>query len=185
MWHRYKRCNRNLYHVKGKATGARKMTLLEPVSGWSEYRINLATPIADKGFDSGDVGKIGHDSSNCSLRLCGSLVDCRLLDHDDDGASMTVSRSQTTAWTNKSLLTIARFQFSCGDSVDGGKVGNEGRSGEIAFISLRRNWTGKEGIRDTGRIAPDIIMSGFSTVRTVNIITSFVVGRRSDFGFFK
>ncbi len=50
-----------------------------------------------------------------------------------------------------------------------------------------RNWNGNpdNGIRDTGIIAPATTVSGSEVVRIDITITSLLVGRRSDFGYFK
>jgi hypothetical protein len=178
------------------------MTLFESFSccdaddsdGGSVYRINLAIPCADIGDDNNDT--VGDDADDT---CAGTVHNVKISPRDVSWWSTIVSRSHTTACTNTSSCRMTYFQRSRGDCnnddddivVVGVVVLAEedgisaAANAAIAFFSLIRNCIGNEDIRDTGTIAPAIMVSGASSVRTVNTITSRVVGRRSDLGYFK
>jgi hypothetical protein len=181
------------------------MTLFESFSCWdaddsdggSVYCINLAIPCADIGDDKNDT--VGDDADNTCT--AGMVHNVKISPRDVSWWSTIVSRSHTTACTNTSSCRMTYFQRSRGDCNDDdddddivvvGLVVPAEEDGicaaivaAIAFFSLIRNCIGNEDIRDTGTIAPAITISGASSVRTVNTITSRVVGRRSDLGYFK
>jgi hypothetical protein len=181
------------------------MTLFEPFSccdaddsdGGSEYCMNLAIPCADIGDDNNDT--VGDDEDDTCA--AGMVHNVKISSRDVSWWSTIVSRSHTTACTKTSSCCMTYFQRFCGDCNDDdddddivvvGVVVLAEEDGicaaavaAIAFFSLIRNCIGNEDIRDTGTIAPAIMVLGASSVRTVNTITSRVVGRRSDLGYFK
>jgi hypothetical protein len=195
------------FHASGKDTGARMMTLFELFSCWdavdsdggSVNRINLAIPCADIGDDDNNDTVDDDADDTCAA---GMVHNVKISPRDVSLWSTIVSRSHTTACTNTSSCRMTYFQRSRGDCneddddddivVVGLVVVLAEKDGScaaivaaIAFFSLIRNCIGNEDIRDTGTIAPAITISGASSVRTVNTITSRVVGRRSDLGYFK
>jgi hypothetical protein len=183
------------------------MTLFESFSSWDDaddsdggsvYRISLAIPCADIGDDD------NHDTvvDDADDTGAAGMVHNVKMSPREVSSSTIVSRSHTTACTNTSSCRMTYFQRSRGDCNDDddddddivvvGVVVLVEADGicaaivaAIAFFSLIRNCIGNEDIRDTGTIAPAITISGALSVRTVNTITSRVVGRRSDLGFFK
>jgi hypothetical protein len=196
------------FHANGKDTGARMMTLFETFSCWdaddsddgSVYRISLAIPCADIG-DDGNNDTVGDDADDTCA--AGMVHNVKISPRDAPWSTI-VSRSHTTACTNTSSCRMTYFQRSRGDCNDDDDDDDDddivvvgvvvlveedgicaGIVAAIAFFSLIRNCIGNEDIRDTGTIAPAITVSGASSVRTVNTITSRVVGRRSDLGYFK